>query len=377
METDLAALAARLQRLEDLEAVRADWLDYCNRVDLGDFAALGDVFTEDAELEMDGLARSLDGTYRSRRSIVDDFYARTADPSTRHTVMTGHIATNMQIELDGDTATTLAYFFEIVDDNLRADRHVPAPAAPRSGPVALRVPAHLRALPARIEAGRSPARHWPRSSPSPCDPCSSAERPGLVRVGVGWESGRMGERLAGRVAVVVGGGQTPGETIGNGRATSILFAREGARVLVVDRDLESANATVAMIHDEGGQAAGHAADITDEASCATIPTAALERYGALDILHNNVGIGTGDLPGHQGRRGGVAAHLRREPHRHVAHVQGGDPGDARARRRVDREHLVDRVDLLDGDGGVPDLQGGRELADRSTSPWATPATASG
>jgi len=106
----------------------------------------------------------------------------------------------------------------------------------------------------------------------------------------------MGERLAGRVAVVIGGGQTPGETIGNGRATSILFAREGARVLVVDRDLESANATVAMIHAEGGQAAGHAADITDEASCATIPTAAIERYGALDVLHNNVGIGTGDLP---------------------------------------------------------------------------------
>ena len=106
----------------------------------------------------------------------------------------------------------------------------------------------------------------------------------------------MGERLAGRVAVVIGGGQTPGETIGNGRATSILFAREGARVLVVDRDLESANATVAMIHAEGGQAAGHAADITDVASCATIPTAAIERYGALDILHNNVGIGTGDLP---------------------------------------------------------------------------------
>jgi NAD(P)-dependent dehydrogenase (short-subunit alcohol dehydrogenase family) len=106
----------------------------------------------------------------------------------------------------------------------------------------------------------------------------------------------MGERLAGRVAVVIGGGQTPGETIGNGRATSILFAREGARVVVVDRVLESANATVKMIHDEGGQAVGHAADITDPDSCATIPSAALDRYGALDVLHNNVGIGTGDLP---------------------------------------------------------------------------------
>ena len=106
----------------------------------------------------------------------------------------------------------------------------------------------------------------------------------------------MGERLAGRVAVVIGGGQTPGGTIGNGRATSILFAREGARVVVVDRDLESAEATVAMIRDEGGEAVGHAADITDGASCATIAPVALDRYGALDVLHNNVGIGAGDGP---------------------------------------------------------------------------------
>ena len=158
----------------------------------------------------------------------------------------------------------------------------------------------------------------------------------------------MGERLAGRVAVVIGGGQTPGDTIGNGRATSILFAREGARVVVVDRDLDSANATVAMIHAEGGQAVGHAADITDVDSCATIPEAALAHYGALDVLHNNVGIGSGDAPGDEGRRGDVAAHLRREPHGDVAHLQGRHPGDARAGRRCDREHLVHRLDLLDG-----------------------------
>jgi len=118
MAADLTALAARLQRLEDLEAVRACWLDYCNRLDLGDFDALGDVFTPDADLEMDGLGPRLDGTYRGRRSIVDDFYARTGRPSGSAHLMTGHLSTNMQIELDGDTATTLAYFFEIVDDNL-------------------------------------------------------------------------------------------------------------------------------------------------------------------------------------------------------------------------------------------------------------------
>jgi hypothetical protein len=120
MSTDLAALSARLQRLEDLESIRSTWLHYCNRIDAFDMDGLGDVFTEDADLELDGLARSLDGTYRGRRSIIDDFYARTAVPPSEPATprfMTGHISTNMQIELDGDEATTLAYFFEIVDDN--------------------------------------------------------------------------------------------------------------------------------------------------------------------------------------------------------------------------------------------------------------------
>jgi NAD(P)-dependent dehydrogenase (short-subunit alcohol dehydrogenase family) len=106
----------------------------------------------------------------------------------------------------------------------------------------------------------------------------------------------VGQRLQGRVAVVVGGGQTPGETIGNGRATAIVFAREGARVVVVDRDLASAEETVTMIRDEGGDAVAHAADITDVDSCATIPGVATSTYGALDVLHNNVGIGAGDQP---------------------------------------------------------------------------------
>src|SRR6267142_1248256 len=106
----------------------------------------------------------------------------------------------------------------------------------------------------------------------------------------------MSKRLAGRVAVVVGGGQTPGETIGNGRATSVLFAREGARILVVDRDLGSARATVTIIESEGGEASAHSADITDPDSCTTIVDAALNRFGGIDVLHNNVGMATGDLP---------------------------------------------------------------------------------
>lgn len=120
VSTELEQLAARVQRLEDLEAVRSTWLDYCNRLDRGDLGGLGDVFTEDAELEMQGLGPSLDGVYRGRRSIIEDFYRRTgaSSPPTDMGLMTGHLSTNMQISMAGDEATTLAYFFEIVDDNL-------------------------------------------------------------------------------------------------------------------------------------------------------------------------------------------------------------------------------------------------------------------
>jgi len=102
------------------------------------------------------------------------------------------------------------------------------------------------------------------------------------------------KRLAGKVAVVVGAGQTPGDTIGNGRATALLFAREGARVLAVDRDADSAAATVEQIAEEGGEALAYAADATDEAACRDLVAAVVERWGRLDVLHNNVGIGNGD-----------------------------------------------------------------------------------
>ena len=104
----------------------------------------------------------------------------------------------------------------------------------------------------------------------------------------------MGRRLADRVAVVIGGGQQPGETIGNGRATAILFAREGAKVLVVDRAPEAAADTVQAIESEGGAASAFAADVTREAECQAAIAACLERYGRIDILHNNVGRSQGD-----------------------------------------------------------------------------------
>ena len=97
-------------------------------------------------------------------------------------------------------------------------------------------------------------------------------------------------KLEGRVALVMGAGQLAGETIGNGRATALLFGREGARVLCVDQNLESAAETAGIIENEGGVAVPARADVTDEAEVAAAVALAVERFGRLDILHNNVGI---------------------------------------------------------------------------------------
>ena len=99
----------------------------------------------------------------------------------------------------------------------------------------------------------------------------------------------MAGRVAGKVAVVVGGGQTPGETIGNGRATAIVLAREGARVVVADRDQASAQDTVDMIANDGGDAVAAYVDATDESSVAALISGVATSHGSLDILHNNVG----------------------------------------------------------------------------------------
>ena len=99
----------------------------------------------------------------------------------------------------------------------------------------------------------------------------------------------MADRVAGKVALLMGGGQTPGETIGNGRATGLLLAREGARVLVVDRALASAEETATLIRAEGGEAAACAADVTDEQQVQAAVQNCLARFGRIDLLHNNVG----------------------------------------------------------------------------------------
>jgi NAD(P)-dependent dehydrogenase (short-subunit alcohol dehydrogenase family) len=96
--------------------------------------------------------------------------------------------------------------------------------------------------------------------------------------------------LDGKVAIVTGGGAA-GEGIGNGRAAAILLARAGTHVLVVDRERDLAEGTVAMIESFGGTAEALAADVTSEPDCARMVAHALERFGRLDILDNNVGIG--------------------------------------------------------------------------------------
>jgi NAD(P)-dependent dehydrogenase (short-subunit alcohol dehydrogenase family) len=95
--------------------------------------------------------------------------------------------------------------------------------------------------------------------------------------------------FADKVAIVTGGGAA-GEGIGNGRAAAIMLARAGARVLVVDRDAELAERTAAMIAGEGGTAAVFAGDLTEEAQCKAMVATALDKFGRLDFLDNNIGI---------------------------------------------------------------------------------------
>ena len=100
---------------------------------------------------------------------------------------------------------------------------------------------------------------------------------------------RSGGRLDGRVALVVGAGSS-GPGFGIGKATAVLFAREGARVLAADLDAEAARETVALIEAEGGEAAAFAADASDAAQVDELVRACVERFGRVDVLQNNVGV---------------------------------------------------------------------------------------
>jgi NAD(P)-dependent dehydrogenase (short-subunit alcohol dehydrogenase family) len=101
------------------------------------------------------------------------------------------------------------------------------------------------------------------------------------------------KRLEGKVAVVFGAGQSPGEGLGNGRAAALRFAREGARVLAANRSIESAEETAAIIRNEGGEAIAVKADVTIESDILGAIGEAHRRWGSLDVLHNNVGVSLG------------------------------------------------------------------------------------
>jgi NAD(P)-dependent dehydrogenase (short-subunit alcohol dehydrogenase family) len=103
-----------------------------------------------------------------------------------------------------------------------------------------------------------------------------------------------GGRLFGKTAIVVGAGQTPGTTIGNGRATALRFAQEGARLLLVDRDDSSVKETQEMVLEAGGSAEIFIADIALSGGTESVVEEAVATLGRIDILHNNVGIGMGD-----------------------------------------------------------------------------------
>ena len=102
----------------------------------------------------------------------------------------------------------------------------------------------------------------------------------------------MKRRLAEKVIIVVGAG-TKGEGVGNGKAAAVQFAREGAKVLCVDRDETAAEITSRMIKEEGGQAKTCVADIVSSGDCQRVVDTCLREFKKLDVLHNNVGVSLG------------------------------------------------------------------------------------
>lgn len=99
----------------------------------------------------------------------------------------------------------------------------------------------------------------------------------------------MRARMQGKTVIVTGAGAIA-DGMSNGRAAALLYAREGARVLAVDRNLASAEQTCAMIREEGGQCEAHATDVSQSADVQRMVVAAMDYFGRIDVLHNNVGI---------------------------------------------------------------------------------------
>jgi len=99
----------------------------------------------------------------------------------------------------------------------------------------------------------------------------------------------MPGRLAGRIAMVIGAGSS-GPGWGNGKATSVLFAREGAKVFGVDRNPSALEETAAIIRGEGGDFTAHTANVVEADEVGAMVQACIDTHGRIDVLHNNVGI---------------------------------------------------------------------------------------
>jgi NAD(P)-dependent dehydrogenase (short-subunit alcohol dehydrogenase family) len=97
-------------------------------------------------------------------------------------------------------------------------------------------------------------------------------------------------RLEGKTAIIVGAGQSPGEGMGNGRATALRYSQEGARIMAIDRAFDLAEQTTSIVKEHGGDCFAFEADVTKEATLVAAIEAAQNRWGNIDILHYNVGV---------------------------------------------------------------------------------------
>jgi len=101
----------------------------------------------------------------------------------------------------------------------------------------------------------------------------------------------MADRLANKVAIVTGAGSI-GPGMGNGKATALLYAREGAQVVLVDCNAQAAEETKHLIDGEGGDSIVFQADVSKDSDCKNMVEKCVSNFGRIDILHNNVGIGS-------------------------------------------------------------------------------------
>src|SRR6516164_7040342 len=99
----------------------------------------------------------------------------------------------------------------------------------------------------------------------------------------------MVERLKGKVALVVGAGSI-GPGWGNGKATAVAFAREGAKIFCADINVAAAEETAGIIRSEGGEAVAHRADVSKAADVKAMIETCVSAYGRIDVLDNNVGV---------------------------------------------------------------------------------------